>query len=314
MKKIIVSTTIHPITESIQKFDEIEGWDLIVTGDLATPEDYELKNGTYISWEEQQDLYPEICKKIGPNSWTRGRIIAFIEAYKRGADIVATVDDDNIPLENWGKDVVVGKEIEVTKFITTEPVFDPLIAVKNNKDKIWHRGFPLKFVKDREKNLSFVKEKMIPKVQENLWLGDPDVGSVCRQLYRPYWGKVELFDKYISSNTYSPFNTQNTIIDAKYLKDYMCIPGVGRQDDHWGSYLFQHKHPCSVVYGEATVRQERDYSHTYHTDSRDIKGEYDHYTLTSTLLWDLINLSGNKPRGIPELAWEVMDIYNSYFE
>ena len=313
MKKVIVTTSIHPGTEAIQKFDRMEGWDLIVTGDIQSPSDYELENGTYISWEEQKELYPEICKLIGPMSWPRGRIIGFIEAYKRGADIVASVDDDNIPLDNWGKEIVIGQEIEVTKFITDNYVFDPLVAVKSNLDGIWHRGFPLQQVRNRENNLEIIKTKMVPKVQENLWLGDPDVDSVCRQLYRPYWNKVEMVDKYISTNVYSPFNTQNTMIDACYLKDFMCIPDVGRQDDFWGAYLFEYLHPESVVYGEPTVRQERNYWPTYHNDQKDMQGEYQHFTNTDYLLWDLVNTSGGEPRGIPPEAWLVRDIYRSYF-
>ena len=36
-----------------------------------------------------------------------------IAAYKKGADLIATIDDDNIPLDNWGKNLLVSKNIEL---------------------------------------------------------------------------------------------------------------------------------------------------------------------------------------------------------
>jgi hypothetical protein len=311
MHKVITSTTVFPMSEAIEKYDAMDGWELIVTGDLQTPEDYSLKNGTYISWKEQKENYPDLCDLIGPCNAQRGRLVAFIEAYRRGADIVAFVDDDNIPLDNWGKDISIGKEIEVTKFVTQEVVFDPLVAVKNNQ-KIWHRGFPLIYLPQR-KDYSITREVMIPKVQENLWIGDPDVDSICRQIYRPYWDNVELIDKYISTNTYSPFNTQNTMIDARYLKDFFCLPWVGRADDFWGAYLFEKKYPASVVYGEATVRQDRHNEGDYHNDKKDTQEEILHYEKTHLLLSDLYN-NRKRLRGIPKKTWTAIKMYRSYFE
>jgi hypothetical protein len=41
------------------------------------------------------------------------RNVGFVFAYNEGADIIATVDDDNIPYDNWGDNVLVGQEVEV---------------------------------------------------------------------------------------------------------------------------------------------------------------------------------------------------------
>jgi hypothetical protein len=63
-----------------------------------------------------------------------------LEAYNLGAEIIATVDDDNIPYDFWGKEVYVNKEIYVDLYVTSNPVFDPLSVTEYNY--LWHRGFP----------------------------------------------------------------------------------------------------------------------------------------------------------------------------
>jgi uncharacterized membrane protein len=41
------------------------------------------------------------------------------------ADIVAVVDDDNIPLDGWGENLLVGQEADVNYYETDAPAFDP---------------------------------------------------------------------------------------------------------------------------------------------------------------------------------------------
>ena len=60
---------------------------------------------------------------------------------------MATVDDDNIPYENWGKDLLVGKNIEVDIYDEEIGVFDPISVTENSE--LWHRGFPLQYVSKR---------------------------------------------------------------------------------------------------------------------------------------------------------------------
>ena len=108
----IVTTTINPPTEATKKFSEMPGWNLIVVGDLKTPHDeYKKLNCVYLDPETQENKYPVLSQLIGWNSIQR-RNLGFIEAFNRGAEIIASVDDDNIPLANWGKNVFVGRTVE----------------------------------------------------------------------------------------------------------------------------------------------------------------------------------------------------------
>ena len=137
MKKVIVTTTVQGPTEAIEKFDRIKGWTLIVVGDLKTPKDYKLKNGIYISCSEQEKYNKKLSDLIGWNTHAR-RNFGHLWARDIGADIIASVDDDNIPLDDWGKDPLVGTEVEVNYYECDMDAFDPVGAT--NYPHLWHRG------------------------------------------------------------------------------------------------------------------------------------------------------------------------------
>lgn len=307
MKKTIITTTIHSVLPAIKKYDLLEDWNLIVVGDVKTPE-YILQRGTFISWEEQKSKYSDLCDIMGPNSVDRGRNIGFIEAYIQGADIIATIDDDNIPLCGWGESVV-GKEINVTTFESSEQVFDPMSAT--NAPHLWHRGFPLDAISSRPTAYTIGEKKIIPLVQANLWLGDPDIDAICRLIYRPNLAKLETNFSLFTTNCFSPFNTQNTIIDRSVIKDYISIPFIGRMDDIWGAYLFEAKHPGTVVYGRPTVKQVR----SPHDIINDMKLEWIGYQYTGEFIERLA--SGNIKYAlelIPQKSVEAIEMYESYFK
>ena len=117
MKKVIVTTTINPPTEAIEAFDALPDWTLIVVGDRKTPEDYKLARGHYSTPAEQESYDKALSDCIGWNCIQR-RNFGFLLARQFGADIVATIDDDNIPLPGWGEDLLIGKETEVTQWDT----------------------------------------------------------------------------------------------------------------------------------------------------------------------------------------------------
>src|SRR5689334_21384192 len=127
MNKYIVTTSIYEPSEATIKFSNMKDWVLIVVGDKKTPHDLykNLPNCLYLSPEFQETNYPELSEAIGWNCIMR-RNIGFIEAYKRGADIVASIDDDNIPYENWGKNLLVGKFVELDTYDSYVGVFDPM--------------------------------------------------------------------------------------------------------------------------------------------------------------------------------------------
>ena len=254
MKKFIVTTTIYEPTKAMLKFCEMKDWTLIVVGDKKTPHNlYRDLDCIYLDPDYQDSQYPELSEAIGWNKIMR-RNIGFVEAYNRGADIVATVDDDNIPYDNWGEEIYVGQEIEVDCYSSENGYFDPLSVTSRND--CWHRGYPLQHVPTKN-NVSYegkIKRKVL--VQADLWDGDPDIDATCRLTKMPIVKYDEVTKPYCSEQV-APFNSQNTFLHRDVIPYYMVLPFVGRMDDIWGGYLLQKKFPNSVIYNKATVYQDR---------------------------------------------------------
>jgi hypothetical protein len=258
-KRIIVTTTIYPPTNATLAFCEKKDWEFIIVGDLKTPHERyrELEKKyphvSYLAPEDQEKKYKALSDVIGWNNIQR-RNIGFVEAYRRGAEIMATVDDDNIPYETWGKNVLVNQEAEIDLYEPNLPVFDPLSVTRNNF--IWHRGYPIEYLEERKKVRRVGKTKRHVLIQADLWDGDPDIDAIARLAFRPIVKFDDVANPY-GSNKVSPFNSQNTFLAREVLPYYAVLPYVGRMDDIWGGYLTQYHFPNSLIYCPASVYQDR---------------------------------------------------------
>lgn len=278
MKKIIVTTTISKPTEATLKYSQLEGWEFIVVGDLKTPmESYSDIKCDYLTVEYQSEKWPVLSNLIGWNCAER-KTLGVLEAYERGADIIAIVDDDNVPLENWGKNILIGKEIEVSYYETERLCFDPLYHT--NYSHLWHRGYPLQLLKNR-KEFTLSKKKIIPDVQSGLWNNEPDIDAICRMEHSPKCDFIK--DGFpMSSNTFSPFNSQNTILSRRAITEYFMMSRTGRMTDIWASFYNQ---ACGfkMIYTEVDVRHDRH----VHDETKDFKDEIMGNVFTLNLLKDL---------------------------
>ncbi len=285
MSKFIVTTTIQSPTEATLQYSQIDNWKLIVVGDKKTPhEEYQELNCIYLTPEDQEDLNKDLSDSIGWNCIQR-RNLGFLYSYLNGAEVVATVDDDNIPYDFWGEDVYIDKEIDVEIFESENGYFDPLSTTNHND--LWHRGYPIEKVptKNNIKSIGIEKRKVL--VQADLWNGDPDIDAICRLSKQP---EVNFnIKKPFASNQISPFNSQNTFLSREVLPFYMMYPKVGRMDDIWASYTVQKQFPNSVIYNKATVYQERN----EHDIVLDLEREIIGYRNTLNLLENKYNIPDN---------------------
>ncbi len=300
MNKFIVTTTINPVTEAILKFQALPDWKLVVVGDLKTPKDYHLDNGVFLSPRQQEDMDKELSDLVGWNCIQR-RNFGLLYAYKMGADVVAVVDDDNVPMEQWGKNLLVGTEAEVNFYESQESAFDPVGAT--NHGNLWHRGFPLQFLSSR-KYSNPTKKKVRVDVQADFWNLDPDIDAVCRMEHSP---DCEFQDKYfpMSSNVMSPFNSQNTFLARSVLKNYFLFPHVGRMDDIWAAFFTQSK-GAKVVYNKASVKQHRN----RHDFTEDMKAEYLGYENNHKITKDINFLWS----ALPEKSAQAFARYQTHFK
>jgi hypothetical protein len=311
MKKFIVTTTINNPTTATLKFCKIaheKNWTFVIVGDTKTPHDKyrklerEFKNVTYLNTEQQDKLYPELSNVIGWKSIQR-RNIGFVYAYHQGADIVATVDDDNIPYDNWGDNIFVNQIIEIDSFSHNYyNVFDPISATSHND--LWHRGYPIEYVPNKN-NIEY-KGKIYREVliQADFWDGDPDIDALCRLSKKPIV-KFEEFKPFGSSQI-APFNSQNTFLSRKVLPYYAVLPHAGRMDDIWGAYIVQYYFPNSVIYNKATVYQDRNVQDLVTNLQNEVIG----YRNTLNLINDLENYYNY----LPKETQEFWNIYRNQFK
>ena len=308
MKKVIITTTIDPPSEAYKKFAKMKDWHMIIVGDLKTPhKQYEKfvddnDNVIYLSPYFQEQEFAKLSELIGWNCIQR-RNFGLVLAYKYGYDIIATVDNDNIPLENWGKNLMVGKTVNVYYHKIKDKVFNPLSETilgyyPYNKTKLWHRGFPLELVKNKRDEI-MTSKKIKVLVQADLWNGELDVDAIERLCFETNTTLDGAFP--FASNKISPFNSQNTFLHRSVLRDYFLFPHIGRMDDIWGGYYLQSKHPRCVIYGEPSVFQKRN----PHSIVRDMKNEMLGYEHTMDFINDLPNIK----KWLPKESWEAFKEY-----
>ena len=307
-KKVIVTTTINYPTEALIKYSLMKDWKLIVVGDLKTPHrDFlKMKNIIYLSPNNQKKLFGSLSDLIGWNCIQR-RNLGFVYAKKVGAEIIATVDDDNIPKRTWGKNIIINKKIRIKKFITNNIVFDP-ISVTNHKD-LWHRGYPLELIK-KKNNILKKKDIFINdiNIQADFWDGDPDVDAIERLTLN--FENCKFKKKYFpfTSNKISPFNSQNTFLSNKVLKHYFMFPNIGRMDDIWASYYVQSL-GYKVAYCESSVVQKRNV-HNYIKDlKKEVIGYLNNYELVLSLIKNPLNIK----KFIPKKSYRAFMEYQKYF-
>ncbi len=304
MNKFIITTTINAPTEAINKFDSMSDWTLIVIGDLKTPKDYKLSNGIYISPDEQARYDRQLSDAIGWNCIQR-RNFGFLWAHDMNADIVAVVDDDNIPNETWGTELLLTKKIEVDFYKTTLPVFDAIGAT--NYKNIWHRGFPLQLLSKRDYS-NVIKKIVIADIQADFWNGDPDIDAICRMEHMPECS----FDEKVfpfSSNAIAPFNSQNTFLKADLLDDYFLFPYIGRMDDIWASYYIQAKRKCNVVFNKPSVYQKRN----PHDLIKDMQQEYLGYENNLKIITEIRENPDALLKYLPERSRFAFNLYKKHF-
>jgi hypothetical protein len=305
MKKYIVTTTINGITPAIEKFDNMPGWNLIVIGDNKTPKDYKLENGRYVSPEEQKTLKFESVKMI-PWNLIQRRNIGYLLALEAGADIIATIDDDNIPYDNWDKSNEITREMKEVLCRSAKLVLDPVHGRYTGTHlDIWHRGFPVQLLEDRN-NITFGPDRNCVDVVAGMWNGDPDVDAIARIAAQGLDLRFTKVNTRIAVGTFSPFNTQNTFLSRRAAM-CMCLPfDIGRMDDIWASYMTQKvmwSCKSAVVYTEPTVYQDRN----IHDLTKDLEKEMIGYKHTLEFITHLKELELNEADDVLDKYMAVVD-------
>jgi hypothetical protein len=262
VNKFIVITSIFEPSIAIRKFAEQTDWKVIVVGDKKTPLNWQWESVEFLSVSDQKKLGFRLLDDLPYNHYSR-KMIGYLYAMQKGADYIADLDDDNIPLANWGKiperseqDTVYG-----SGFFNVYKKFTDAY--------IWPRGFPLDQVRS---NAKFDTRKATARV--GIWQfltnGDPDVDAIFRLL---------LLDEMITfsnrsplildKGVFCPFNSQNTLFTKDafpllYLPAFVTfrytdiLRGIVAQPILWTNDLH-------LSFGQASTIHDRN-QHNYMMD------------------------------------------------
>lgn len=283
MKRILVTTTINDGTGMERWYRQLDPETdvVIIVTDMKTPFGA-ISEHTKRHWQGVSLILPPHATDFATDDHIRvntiqRRNVGLLAAIERQPDYVISVDDDNYPLYSNHVKMLDKAFSEPTGKVvqTTSEWWNPGSLCY---PQVRHRGLPLD-QRNAEHILTRDRFSEDPVgVVASLWVGDPDVDAIERACHDP---QVE----YITNNrgpdygTWAPFNSQATAIRGTLLPAYMMLPGVGRYDDIWASYVMrvvmdalgQH-----VRYGTPIVKQDRN----PHNITQDILDEMLGYNYT----------------------------------
>lgn len=233
----IVITTINKPTRAIEDYARIAnrmGWKLLIVGDTKTPNDYDDFGCVFLSLQTQKRLWPAFSSLVPHNHYCR-KNVGYLYALKNGAEWIFDTDDDNIPLDGF-VDSIVEKRAHCTVsrdgFVNVYKYF--------SDDPVWPRGLPLSDIQQTGEVTGTAEEMACP-ITQFLADEDPDVDAI----YRLTNNKRIVFKKdapsiFLSPGTWSPFNSQATLIHRRYFHAlYLPCHVPFRMTDIWRSFVAQ---------------------------------------------------------------------------
>jgi hypothetical protein len=285
----IVTTTINvPTLLDSYADDAKKHWRdvlFVVVGDKKTPlETAEYCTGLaersgftveYFSPERQEEYlarFPALRDHIQWNCIQR-RNAGMLFAYESGADVIATIDDDNFLVSDDYLGTHGIDEESVCKVVRTSTGWINVcrMLAESKGREFYHRGFPLQMRHDHE-TWEHRNETVRPVVNAGLWLGDPDVDALTRLHHTtdPIEARALAHEDHVApaKGTWTPFNSQNTALARKVIPAYFLSPKIGRYDDIWAAYVVKYiaDHVGdSIRFGRPLVKQERN-PHNYWRD------------------------------------------------
>jgi hypothetical protein len=301
MNQWIVVTTINAPTKAIRRIGELaaEGWNCVVVGDRKTPKDWAYGNVHYLDFDAQERRYRDLAALIPANHYSR-KNLGYLYAMEQGAEVILETDDDNIPLEGFGRDIsidVTGDVVGGSSWINAYAHFTDAL--------IWPRGNPL----DTIHQAGVVNEVGVSAccpIQQYLADGDPDVDAIYRLLFRERLTFRQRDPIILAPGSWCSFNSQNTLFFRQafpllYLPCHVSF----RMTDIWRSFVAQaglwSQHQ-QLAFRSATVVQERN----EHNLMRDFRDEVDGYLMNARIAEILASVRAESLPMFVRAAWQAL--------
>ena len=234
-----VITTINPPNDCVRRLnDRFRSIDaqIVVIGDRKGPEQYDLSNVDFYSFNRQSSLEFRLASALPENHYAR-KNLGYLVAISAKADCIYETDDDTMPAEGWTiRTSHVDAEVAEQR---------PWMNILRNyyDGNIWPRGFPLDQIQnpDSWKHESGGPwQRLFAPIQQGMIDRSPDVDAIWRLVF----GKEVYFQNgpslSLPPGTWCPFNSQNTwwwpeVYSLMYLPSYCEL----RSTDIWRGLIAQ---------------------------------------------------------------------------
>jgi STELLO glycosyltransferases len=199
----VVVTSIFEPTPAVRAYATIAHGRLVVVGDKKSPSEWHCEGVEYLGPETQNSLGYALADALPWNHYAR-KMLGYLRAAERGADVIVDTDDDNVPHESWSFPAFEAE------FAEASGVSFYNVYRHYTDDFVWPRGFPLRLVRDTTEPSIRPSRPVHVGIWQALADGDPDVDAI----YRLVAGSPVEFRQedpvVLASGTVCPFNSQNT--------------------------------------------------------------------------------------------------------
>lgn len=276
----------------------------VIAGDTKTPSDFQLEGASFLSIQDQEELFPDFAALLPKKHYAR-KNIAYLSAIQSKCSWIQETDDDNAPLESFFDEIE--EQMAVAEVESGESWIN--IYELFSEERIWPRGFPLELLQPtRGKWVLGNSLKVRGLIRQGLADGNPDVDAVYRMVADLPVDFIQRDAVMPSVGKWCPFNSQNTIFNKEvftllYLPSYCSF----RMTDIWRSFVAQR---CiwelgeNVVFHSSTVRQDRN----EHNLLFDFKDEVSGYLNNKSICAELerLNLQGKSLNEMQYICYECL--------
>lgn len=300
---VSVATTIYSPTAQVKHLAQLtlqaEGKTLVV-GDAKTPKAWSYPGIEFYSLENQltKNQFRDFSNILPTNHYCR-KNLGYLYAMLEAPDWIYETDDDNLLITDSltpPSQTTTGLEVIISSNGWTN-IFDGLEQIHSGypREKIWPRGYPLELVNNTDflffHSLNSESQEVITTpVANGIVNGDPDVDAIFRLTRKlPLSFKAIDRDFVLSSQSWSPFNSQNTWWSkSAFSLMYLPITTSFRVTDILRSYIAQailYKFQMGVRFYGPSAIQERN----QHSLMSDFEQEIPLYINSSQMMLEINN-------------------------
>lgn len=321
MKTDIVCTTINDgmflaaYTREIEAAQAQDRVRLVVIADRKTPQElwWGVKrardhgiNVLCPTLDEQQQFMEKVGRPdMFPWDSDGRRNIGYLMSWRDGADVMISIDDDNLPFKGWLEEHERVLSLDAATFVTsTSGFYNPCVQLDFTPTgtEIWPRGFPYSG-KRRPATHTYDQGPCKIAINAGLWAGDPDVDAITRLAIGPLSLHSHRAQAVcLGDGTWAPINSQNTAVRREAIPAYCYFEFTKRFADIWQGYFAQ---ACARAMGQhvrfggpltdCTVRNDHDLLD-------DLRREYDGIMMLDRVLEWLTHLDLGQVNSYSE-AW-----------